>query len=154
MGLSRPRRGQRDAAVTCSDAFPFFPDPDRALAEMCRVLRPGGRAVIDMSPTVPEGTGSHRMRGPGGEGWAWNDADVRRMMEAAGFDDVAITHVPGTGTQRPEPTGLRDGRGDDRRGREASVGATAPGSTPGAPLRLGGWGAHRASGGRLGVPFS
>ena len=26
----------------------------------------------------------------------WNDADVRRMVEAAGFDDVAITHVPGT----------------------------------------------------------
>ena len=91
-----PWEDGRFSAVTCSDAFPFFPDPDRALAEMCRVLRPGGRAVIDMNPTVPEGTESHRMRGPGGEGWAWNDADVRRMMEAAGFDDVAITHVPGS----------------------------------------------------------
>jgi SAM-dependent methyltransferase len=86
----------RFSAVTCSDAFPFFPDSDRALAEMCRVLRPGGRAAIDMNPTVPEGNESHRMRGPGGEFWAWNDADVRRKMEAAGFGDVAITHVPGT----------------------------------------------------------
>jgi O-methyltransferase/aklanonic acid methyltransferase len=29
-------------AVLCSQALPFFPGPDRALAEMFRVLRPGG----------------------------------------------------------------------------------------------------------------
>ena len=36
------------------------------------------------------------MRGPGGEFRAWNDADVRRMMGAAGFGDVSITHVLGS----------------------------------------------------------
>ncbi len=90
----------RFTAVTCMDAFPFFPDPDRALAEMCRVLRPGGRAVIDTNPRVPEGTESHLFRGPAGQVRVWNDADVRRMMEAAGFDDVAITHARIAGDNR------------------------------------------------------
>jgi len=95
-----PWEDGRFTAVTCIDAFPFFPDPERALAEMCRVLRPGGRAVIDMNPKVPEGAESHQAQGPAGHYWAWNEADVRRMTEAAGFGDVAITYVHAAGDNR------------------------------------------------------
>jgi ubiquinone/menaquinone biosynthesis C-methylase UbiE len=40
-------------AVLCSLGLMFFPDPGLALAEFCRVLRPGGRAAVSVN-TVPE----------------------------------------------------------------------------------------------------
>jgi SAM-dependent methyltransferase len=90
---SLPWEDARFTALSCMDAFPFFPQPDRALAEMCRVLRPGGRVVVDVNPTVPEGVDSHMFRGPAGRFWAWNDTDVRHKLEAAGFERVSIAHV-------------------------------------------------------------
>ena len=93
---SLPWADGRFTAVACMDAFPFFPDPEGALAEMRRVLRPGGRAVIDVNPRIPEGTESHALRGVGGRFMAWNDADVRRMVEAAGFAEVEISHLRGS----------------------------------------------------------
>ncbi len=98
--LALPWEDARFTAVGCIDAFPFFPDPGRALAEACRVLRPGGRAVIDMNPRVPDGIESHLFTGPAGRFWAWSDGDVRRMMEAAGFDEIEITHVRPAGQSR------------------------------------------------------
>lgn len=89
----------RFTAVSCTDAFPFFPDPERAFAEMWRVLRPGGRVVVDVNPRIPDGTASHEARGLGGRFMMWNDADVRRLTKTAGLGDVTITHVPGTGSR-------------------------------------------------------
>ncbi len=41
-----PFRGASFDAVVCQSALFFFPDLDRALAEMARVVRPGGVVVI------------------------------------------------------------------------------------------------------------
>jgi SAM-dependent methyltransferase len=87
----------RFSVVTCMDAFPFFPDPGRALAEMHRVLRPGGRAVLGIGWKVPEGTETHTVMG----GFrVWDEAEVRRMTEEAGFADVSISYSRSGGDSR------------------------------------------------------
>jgi SAM-dependent methyltransferase len=87
----------RFSAVTSMDAFTMFPDPERVLAEMCRVLRPGGRAVAQIGWKVADGTATHKVLGTF---WVWNEAEVRRMTEAAGFDDVAISYARIAGDHR------------------------------------------------------
>jgi len=72
-------------------AFAVFPEPQRVVAEVFRVLRPGGRAVLNIGERVEPGTRSHQ--GWGGI-WIWSEDDVRRMVEQAGFTDVTIEYVP------------------------------------------------------------
>jgi ubiquinone/menaquinone biosynthesis C-methylase UbiE len=46
-------------AILCINAFEHIPDPGKALAEIIRVLRPGGLAYISFDPVWTCDTGSH-----------------------------------------------------------------------------------------------
>lgn len=78
------------SAVTCLDAFAFFPDPDRLLAEVLRVLRPGGRMLMQIGMRWPDGLPKHLMH-PATQ-VAGDESAVRRMVEDAGFGEISISY--------------------------------------------------------------
>jgi len=67
--------------VSCLEALEYFPRPRRALAEMARVLRPGGTLVVSK---VPDGWA--RMM----PGRALTRAGMRRALARAGLEEIAF----------------------------------------------------------------
>jgi SAM-dependent methyltransferase len=92
-----PWQDGRFSAVTCMGSMEAFPDPARVLAEMLRVLRPGGRAVLGMGSRLPAGTETHRVLDAL---WYWSESDARRLVEEAGFADVAVSYADVNGFNR------------------------------------------------------
>ena len=78
------------SVVTVMGSFECFPEPEKVLAELYRVLRRGGRAVMNIGEWVEPGTQTHRMLDAL---WVWSEDDVRRMVEQAGFTDVAMSYA-------------------------------------------------------------
>ena len=116
------------------NSFQFWPAPDQGLAELCRVLEPGGRVAVVLMARSDEPTGvaprsggrsgptprSGGRSGPdprsggrsGPESPPWVDETVGRM-QAAGFDDLVVAsrtfggvlHRALVGTRREKKSG-------------------------------------------------
>jgi SAM-dependent methyltransferase len=81
------------SVVGSLNCLKFIPDPQRALQEMYRVLRPGGRAVLTLDHRLSQNQDESGKVDAWGQWW-WSDADARRLMEGAGFVDVAVSVLP------------------------------------------------------------
>jgi SAM-dependent methyltransferase len=82
--------------VTCGFGIMFFPDQDRGLAQMRRVLKPGGRLAIstwqvaqgdDLHPVLKE-IGISPSRNPG---WITEAGVLEALIARNGFADVRVT---------------------------------------------------------------
>lgn len=79
-------------AVVCFSAFPHFVDKPRAVREMARVLRPGGRMLI--AHAQGRGAVNRRHAQLGGalaEDLLPDAAEMRRLLAAAGLREVTLT---------------------------------------------------------------
>jgi ubiquinone/menaquinone biosynthesis C-methylase UbiE len=116
------------SAVTCMDAFIFFTDPDKVLAEVLRVLRPGGRMIMQIGMKWPDGMPKHLPHpNPFGHDYS-NEAAVQKMVEQAGFGEVSVSYVPAFGEHRVANRASRLAGGSDE---VRLVGAVKPEATTG-----------------------
>jgi ArsR family transcriptional regulator len=82
--------GRLDAAMLTL-VLHHVPEPDKALVEVARVVKPGGRIVlVDM---LPHDRDNYRQQM--GHVWlGFSDDHVRMLLAGAGFDDVRIVAMP------------------------------------------------------------
>jgi len=90
--MALPWEDGRFSVVASLNCLKFVPDPVRALREMHRVLRPGGRLVVTIDKQADKWGKSGEIDGFGQ--WQWSVDDARRMLEGAGFADVSVADMP------------------------------------------------------------
>ena len=86
--------------VVAANVIHLLDEPYRALGELDRVCRPGGRLIIPTYMNQTDGGGTNRVSGAIGKAGAdfkraFTQESYERFFQAAGYTDVSYTLCPG-----------------------------------------------------------
>jgi ubiquinone/menaquinone biosynthesis C-methylase UbiE len=91
-----PLKSERFDKITCFSAFPHFPDKQKALAEMVRVLRRGGTVSIAHIQSAEELACLHGSVGGSVRSDHLPDREtMEQLMANAGLTEINIVNEPG-----------------------------------------------------------
>jgi ubiquinone/menaquinone biosynthesis C-methylase UbiE len=82
-------------AVTCFGLFPHLEDKEAALAQLNRVLKPGGKLIIAHALSSIELKAHHRNALVVSRDALPDRTEMRRLLKQAGFTGIHITDEPG-----------------------------------------------------------
>ena len=83
-------------AVTCFGLFPHLENKQKALSQMNRVLKPGGKLIIAHALSSNELRAHHRNAAVVAHDALPDEAEMKQLLKQAGFIEVQITDKPGS----------------------------------------------------------
>ncbi len=92
--ISLPWSSERFSAVACIETFYFWKDPLSALSEIFRVLKFGGRLIIEMAYNKDDGL-NHAKDIEKMSLKLYSDAEMKEVLESSGFEDVECFYYQG-----------------------------------------------------------
>jgi ubiquinone/menaquinone biosynthesis C-methylase UbiE len=98
-------------AVTCFGLFPHLENKQKALSQMNRVLKPGGKLIIAHAFSSEELMAHHRNATVVAHDVLPDEVEMKRLLKHAGFTGIHITDKPGAmSVHQPNPFSLTNAK--------------------------------------------